>query len=54
MISNWLRKISSLRMQKSANDIINSDPHNEWIVKIKGEWNEKILNVRDIKSYKYT
>jgi len=33
-------------------NIINSDPYGEWLVKIKGEWNEKsLLNVRDAADY---
>ncbi len=33
-------------------NIINSDPYEEWLVKIEGEWNEKLLlNVRDAAGY---
>jgi len=33
-------------------NIINSDPYGEWLVKIEGEWNEKLLlNVRDAAEY---
>ncbi len=33
-------------------DIINSDPYNEWLVKIEGKWSEGMLmNVRDAADY---
>jgi glycine cleavage system H protein len=33
-------------------NIINSDPYNEWLVKIKGKWSERmLLNVRDAADY---
>lgn len=33
-------------------NIINSDPYGEWLVKIEGEWSEKLLlNVRDATGY---
>lgn len=33
-------------------NIINSDPYNEWLVKIKGDWNEKsLLNVSGAVDY---
>ncbi len=33
-------------------NMINSDPYGEWLVKIKGEWNEKsLLNARDSADY---
>ncbi len=33
-------------------NIINSDPYNEWLVKIEGKWSEKLLlNVRDAADY---
>ncbi|MDD1744716.1 MAG: glycine cleavage system protein H [Candidatus Methanoperedens sp.] len=33
-------------------NMINSDPYGEWLVKIEGEWNERmLLNVRDAADY---
>ncbi len=33
-------------------NIINSDPYNEWLVKIEGDWSEKsLLDVRDAVDY---